>query len=110
MADTRRTTERIRRRAGEGLYKLSYGTDGETHFEENPIVLLPQEMRQGSTSMSTSIAVPQELQQLTFQELSPLPESIWSYTCFMGAALALLFLISSLLGFQRLIDKCWDKE
>jgi hypothetical protein len=89
MAGTRRT-ERIRRRAGESLYKISYGTDGQSHLEENRIVLLPQEMMQGS------LPVQPDLQQLSFQELSPLPDSIWSYTCFVGTALAcwLLYLIS----------------
>lgn len=88
MAGTRRT-ERIRRRVDESMYKISYGTDGESHLEENPIVLLPQEMMQGA------VPVPNELQQLSFQDLSPLPESIWSYTCFVGTALAcwLLYLI-----------------
>jgi hypothetical protein len=90
MAGTRHT-ERIRRRAGESPYELSYGTDGETQFNENTIVLLPQQMRQSSTS----IPVPHDLQQLSFQQLSPLPDSIWSYTCFVGTSLAcwLLYLI-----------------
>jgi hypothetical protein len=71
------------------MYKISYVNDGESHLEGKPIVLLPQEMMQGS------VPVQHDLQQLSFQELSPLPDSIWSYTCFVGTALAcwLLYLI-----------------
>jgi hypothetical protein len=111
-ADTRHK-ERIRRRAGDGLYQITWDSQGNPltqlqtqqqqqqsqQQQQQQQVLLVQQPQTQPLGMSSGTSVvgvvhplDPSLQQISFQELNPIPKTVWSYTVFLGCLLGCWFM------------------
>ena len=98
MVDDTRSGTLKRRRTDEVMYKVSWDSNGESHLvQSKPKTLLLIEQHGGFPNAFgatrppslTSYSQAQHLNppQLTFQDLEPITDSAWSYTCFLGVVL-----------------------
>jgi hypothetical protein len=98
----RNKKERIRRRAGDELYQISWDHFGnpvattttqqqQIPEDDSPLFLATQQQQQFPQGM----IVDPQLQQLSFSDINPIPTTVWSYTVFLGSCLGfwLLYLL-----------------